>query len=93
VWNRIACIDKTQSKVEYLDDTDPDGMIFSIEKFVMNEGALQQIELKKRLIFELAEKTSILIMHQSIKDVIESISHKGIRFIPATQWNSHSTFR
>lgn len=92
VWNRITCIDKQQSDLEYLDDTDPDGMIFSIDKFVMDELALQRIELNKRLIFELAEKTSILVIHQSIKDYIESISPKGIRFISATQWNSDSTF-
>jgi hypothetical protein len=92
VWNRIACLDKKESEIEYLDDDDPDGMIFSIDKLVMNDAALQKIELKKRLIFELAEKTSILLMHQSIKDAIESINPKGIRFIPATTWNSDSTF-
>jgi len=92
VWNRIACIDKAKSEIEYLDDSDPNGMIFSIDKFVMDESAMQKIELKKRLIFELAEKTSILLMHQCVKDAIESINPKGIRFIPATQWNSDSTF-
>jgi hypothetical protein len=92
VWNRIACLDKKESEIEYLDDDDPDGMIFSIDKLVMNNAALQKIELKKRLIFELAENTSVLLMHQSIKDAIESINPKGIRFIPATTWNSDSTF-
>jgi hypothetical protein len=88
VWNRIACIDRTNSTLIVMKS----GMIFSIKKFVMDEAALQKIELKNRLIFELAEKTSILLMHQSIKDAIESISHKGIRFIPVAQWNSDSTF-
>lgn len=92
VWNRIACIDKAKSEIEYLDDDDPNSMIFSIDKFVMDEASMQKIEIKNRLIFELAEKTSILLMHQSIKDAIESINPKGIRFIPATQWNSDSTF-
>jgi hypothetical protein len=88
VWNRIACIDQSNSKLIVMKS----GMIFSIKKFFMDEAALQKIELKKRLIFELAEKTSILLMHQSIKDAIETINPKGIRFIPATQWNSDSTF-
>ena len=88
VWNRIACIDRTNSTLIVMKS----GMIFSIKKFVMDEAALQKIELKNRLIFELAEKTSILLMHQSIKVAIESISHKGIRFIPVAQWNSDSTF-
>lgn len=88
VWNRIACLDRSLSDVVSMKS----GMIFSIDKFVMDETAMQKIELKKRLIFELAENTSVLLMHQSIKDAIESINPKGIRFIPATQWNSDSTF-
>jgi hypothetical protein len=88
VWNRIACLDRSLSDVVSMKS----GMIFSIDKFVLDETAMQKIELKKRLIFELAENTSVLLMHQSIKDAIESINPKGIRFIPATQWNSDSTF-
>ncbi|MGN0920994.1 MAG: imm11 family protein [Cellvibrio sp.] len=92
VWNRIACLDKTESAIEYLDEDDPESMIFSIDKFVMNESVLEKIELPKRLMFELAEKTSILIVHQSVKDAIESINAKGIRFVPALEWNSDSAF-
>jgi hypothetical protein len=92
VWNRIACIDKSQSELEYLDENEPDGMIFSIDKFVLNEDTLSRFELRKRLVFELAEKTSVLLVHQSIKDAIEAVKPKGIRFIPATTWNSDSTF-
>lgn len=88
VWNRISCLDTTKSDLIRMKS----GMIFSIEKFVIDEIALQKIELKRRLIFELAEKTSILLMHQSIKDAIESIKPKGIRFIPAIEWNSDRTF-
>ncbi len=88
VWNRIACIDRSKSNLTIMKS----GMIFSIDKFVMDDQALRAIDLKKRLIFELAENTSVLLMHQSIKDAIESINPKGIRFIPATQWNSDSTF-
>ncbi len=89
VWNRISCLDKTQSIITTNKAGD---LIWGIDKFVMDEAAIQKIELKKRLIFELAEKTSILLMHQCIKDALESINPKGIRFIPATQWNSDSTF-
>src|SRR5690606_26185128 len=89
VWNRIACLDKTQSVIT----TNKAGtLIWGIDKFVLDEQALGKFELQNRLIFELAEKTSILLMHQSIKDAIESINPKGIRFIPATTWNSDSTF-
>lgn len=89
VWNRISCLDKTQSIITTNKAGD---IIWGIEKFVLDEQILAKFELRKRLIFELAENTSVLLMHQSIKDAIESISPKGIRFIPATQWNSDSTF-
>jgi hypothetical protein len=89
VWNRIACLDKTQSVITTNKAGD---LIWGIEKFVLDEQALGKFELQNRLIFELAEKTSVLLMHQSIKDAIESINPKGIRFIPATTWNSDSTF-
>jgi hypothetical protein len=92
VWNRIFCLDKSKSEVVYSDENDADSMIFAIDKFVMDDQVLRTTELKKRLIFELAENTSVLLMHQTIKDAIESINPKGIRFIPAIQWNSDSTF-
>lgn len=88
VWNRISCMDRALSEVELYDD----GNIFSIDKFILDEKTLGLFELRKRLIFELAENTSVLLVHQSIKDAIESANPKGIRFIPATQWNSDSTF-
>lgn len=88
VWNRIACLDRSLSDVVSMKS----GMIFSIDKFVLDELTLGKFELRKRLIFELAENTSVLLMHQSIKEAIEAINPKGIRFIPATQWNSDSTF-
>lgn len=88
VWNRIACLDRSQSEII----TTSSDIIFSIEKLVMNEAALAKIELNKRLVFELAEKTSILIIHQSVKEAMEFIKAKGMRFFPAEHWNSDSTF-
>ena len=49
-------------------------------------------ELRKRLIFELAEKTSVLLVHQTIKAAIESVKPKGCRFFKAAEWNSDKTF-
>lgn len=88
VWNRISCLDKLNSEVEYMKS----GRIFSIDKLALDEKALGSFELRKRLIFELTENTSMLLAHQLIKDAIESVSPKGIRFIPAAKWNSDSPF-
>jgi hypothetical protein len=89
VWNRIFCLDTEQSKIR----TNRAGTrIFSIDKFVLSAKALELIELPKRQVFELAEKTSVLLVHQSIKDAIMSVNPRGVRFFPANDWNSDSSF-
>lgn len=89
VWNRIHCLDKEKSELE-IDEVD--GRIWGIEKLVLNEKTLGMFELRKRMMFELAEKTSVLLVHQRVKDAIESVHPKGVRFFEAAQWNSDKTF-
>ncbi len=88
IWNRISCLDKEKSELELYDDGD----IFGIDKLVLDEKTLAMFELRKRLIFELAENTSTIIIHQSIKEAIMSVNPKGIRFFKASEWNSDITF-
>ncbi|MEM9103533.1 MAG: DUF1629 domain-containing protein [Pseudomonadota bacterium] len=88
VWNSIACLDIDDSEVDLYDD----GNIFSIEKLVLDEKALENIEFKQRQIFELAEKPSVLLIHQSVKDTILSVNPIGCRFFKATEWNSDIVF-
>jgi len=89
VWNRISCLDRVNSDIEC---DEVDGGIWGIDKLVLNERTLAMFDLKKRQIFELAEKTSVLLIHKSIKDAIESTSARGYRFFKAADWNSDSTF-
>lgn len=88
VWNRIGCVDKQKSDVEYFKD----GSIFSIDELVLDEDVLSKIELSKRLVFELSEKNSVLLIHESVKNLIMSVSPRGCRFFKASDWNSDSTF-
>jgi hypothetical protein len=88
VWNRIACLDKENSEIELYDD----GTIFGIDKLVLNEKTLAMFELRKRMIFELAEDISVILVHQRVKDAIESVHPKGVRFFKAKEWNSDKTF-
>ena len=88
VWNRITCLDKENSELELYDD----GTIFGIEKLILDENKLGLFELRKRLIFELTENTSVLLIHQTIKDVIESVNPKGCRFFKASEWYSDIVF-
>lgn len=88
VWNRIHCLDTELSDLDLYDDGD----IFSIDRLVLKDKALGSFELGKRQVFELAEKTSVLLVHQSIKDAILSVQPIGVRFFPANDWTSDSSF-
>ncbi|MCP4491871.1 MAG: hypothetical protein GY820_31890 [Gammaproteobacteria bacterium] len=89
VWNRIACLNREKSEIEY---DEVDGQIWGIDKLVLDEETLGFFELRKRLVFELTEKTSVLLVHQTIKDAIDSVSPKGCRFFKATEWRSDIVF-
>ncbi len=89
VWNRIACMDKDNSDTR----TNKAGTrIFAIDKLVLNEKMLGEIEFNERLIFELTEKTSVLLVHQTIKDAIEFTNPKGCRFFKVSDWRSDIVF-
>ncbi|MCP4486749.1 MAG: hypothetical protein GY820_05430 [Gammaproteobacteria bacterium] len=89
VWNRIACLNKEKSVIR----TNKAGTrIFAVDKLVLDEETLGFFELSKRLVFELTEKTSVLLVHQTIKDAIDSVSPKGCRFFKATEWRSDIVF-
>ncbi len=89
VWNRIACLDKEKSDFTM---SKSGRTMFGIDKLVLDEKTLSLFELRKRLIFELTEKTSTLLVHQTIKDAIESVNPKGCRFFKATEWYSDIVF-
>ncbi|MCP4485831.1 MAG: hypothetical protein GY820_00665 [Gammaproteobacteria bacterium] len=88
IWNRITCMDSENSELELYDD----GSIFGIERLTLDESVLGRIELKERLIFELAEKTSVLLVHKVIKDTIEVVNPKGCRFFKVSDWYSDIAF-
>jgi len=89
VWNQITCLDKEKSEIR----TNKAGTrIFAIDKLVLDEKTLSPFELRKRQIFELAEKTPLLLLHKTVKDAIESVNPKGCRFFKATEWRSDIVF-
>lgn len=88
VWNRIACLDRENSELDLYSD----GEIFGIEKLVLDEELLGAHDLTRRLIFELAEKDSVLLVHQSVKETIESVNAVGCRFFKVSEWYSDIVF-
>ncbi len=88
VWNRIACLDEEESELELYDD----GTIFGIEELVLDEGKLEEVEPDKRMVFELAEKATLILVHESVKEAIESADPTGVRFFRAAEWYSDIAF-
>jgi len=89
VWNRIACLDKEKSKIR----TNKAGTrIFAIDKLVLSDKTLSLFDIKKRLIFELTEDISVLLVHQSVKAAIESVNPIGCRFFSVADWRSDIVF-
>lgn len=88
VWNRISCLNMDESEVELFDDGD----IFSIDTLVLREDVLNAFEEHKRQIFYLSEKPSVLIVHEGVKNLMESCQPLGCRFFKADEWNSDSSF-
>ncbi len=88
VWNRIECLDREKSELELYSD----GMIFGFEKLVLDEKKLAEIEPVKRLIFALEEDISVLLVHEKVKEAIESAEPKGVRFFKAEEWYSDIVF-
>lgn len=88
VWNRIACLDMEKSELKLYKDGD----IASIKRMVLNEETLSMFEPRKRMIFELKEDVTVQLVHKTVKEAIESINPKGVRFFKATEWGSERVF-
>jgi hypothetical protein len=85
ILNRIGCLDMEKSELR----TNRSGMrILSIDALVLQEQVLSLIELEKRLIFSLAEKTFLLLVHETLKQTILSLNPMGCRFISTEDWGS-----
>jgi hypothetical protein len=89
VWNRIHCLDTDNSELEY---SKSGNTIFGIDRLVLKEKTLDLFDLRERQVFELAENTSTLLVHQTVKDTIGSVNPKGCRFYKVTEWNSDIVF-
>ena len=84
VCNEIKCIDRMKSKVDYYDALDPeDEFIEGMRCLVINWNELNQIPIKKRLIFRDPSWTNEIFFHESIANEIINKNTSGIEFINA----------
>jgi hypothetical protein len=89
IHNEIACMDPQRSVCTYFDN----GSVLGIDKLVLDEQVLREIPLEQRLVFCLAESSSVSLFHQSIVDLMLALKPEGLRFIRVDQWNDGAGFR
>lgn len=82
IWNQIACLDRDRSQFRQYKN----GAISFIKKLVLAEPVLREWDLEKRQLFVLAEKTSVILVHQDLKERLLALAPVGLRFFPVSQW-------
>ena len=88
-WNGINGIDKN----DYIGDPiNPRGRILNLKKFSLDADVLNKISLEERLLFRLSESPILIIVHKSIKEVIENEHATGFRFYPIEKWSPSAIF-
>lgn len=92
VHNRVACLDPKQSVFK----RSRSGLLLvSLDALVLDEEVLAGIPLEQRLVFVLAESTSVHLFHRIVVDRVMRLTPpaEGLRFIPVPEWNDASGFR
>jgi len=88
VYHNIACLDKNRS--EYTQSKS--GLLYFIDKLVLDDTVLDAIPEKHRLIFGLTEDCQHILYHQKIVDAILAANPKGISFARVDGWSVGSAF-
>lgn len=89
ICNRIDCLDNNQSEIDYSSSGDT---IFGIDKLVLNDNLLQEISFSRRKLFALSADPTVVVVHQSLKEVVEKSNLRGVRFFKVSDWNSDCLF-
>ncbi|GHU99278.1 hypothetical protein FACS1894159_03070 [Bacteroidia bacterium] len=87
IRKRIACFCKEKS-VWTPPAFDPN-VVMSIDGMCLDMDKLEEIPLKDRLVFGLAEKSYYTLFHESVVDAIASINPTGLRFVSVGAWHSN----
>jgi len=85
---KIRCIDEELSDCKILGS-----IVTRIKKIVLDKKVLSEIPLNDRLVFRLKEHSTIKLYHKSVKDAIEAVNGKGIRFVNIEEWTRGSYFK
>lgn len=89
IWNKFG-LDKNNYEGGSINQF---GKIRSLTRFSLDPSVLQNIPLEKRLIFRLAEKETIISVHQSVVEAIQTAGLTGMRFWKVSEWDENAMFR
>lgn len=91
IHNRVACLDRTQSVFKL---SRSGLLLLSLDALVLDEEVIAGIPLEQRLVFVLAESTSVHLFHRTVVDRVMSLTPppEGLRFIPVSDWNDSAGF-
>ena len=90
IYNYLSVMDKEKSIYKWMKTAN---VANPIDKLVLNQKALEEIPLEKRLIFRLRENDTFELFHKSIVDTIMATEPKGIRFTKVENWNISTSFK
>lgn len=90
IWNRLAVIDKKNYKGGKPDRL---GLIVDLERFSLNEKLMEDTPFEQRKLIRMAEEPTMLLVHQSIYDAIQTAGLTGISFWKVSEWDTGAAFR
>jgi len=88
IHNLIHCMDRQESDFQ----VNKKGIVKWVDKLVIDNNALGEVSLEKRLVFALGEDSLQQCFHKSVVEKILAINPEGVRFAPVVNWDSKSLF-
>ncbi|UYI16416.1 imm11 family protein [Myxococcus xanthus] len=87
VYRSIHCVDRKRTKGLFASPR----QMMAIGKLVLDEQALADIPLERRLIFRLGELLDIILLHSSLVERLRSWEAEGLKFMRVDEWH-HADF-
>ncbi|SDF28024.1 imm11 family protein [Myxococcus virescens] len=82
VYRSIHCVDRTRTKGLFYSPRE----MMAIGKLVLDEQALADIPLERRLIFRLGELLDTILLHSSLVERLRSWEAEGFKFMRIDEW-------
>ncbi|MDR2498296.1 MAG: hypothetical protein LBD28_02525 [Tannerellaceae bacterium] len=82
-WNRIAAVDKSSFGA---DEPNAFDHCMHLRKFSLNAEALRNVPKKQRRVFMLRENSLLILVHEEIREVADSLGLLGVSFSRVDEW-------